>query len=120
MWIYNQATGLLSRDNKKIYTGYSGYGHTLEEGRNNPLMENVAAKGPIPKGLWKITEKYDSNKVGKYALVLVPVGHNAHKRSAFRIHGNNKSNNASNGCIILPLNIRELIWESGDRDLRVV
>lgn len=121
MWVYQQSTGILKKDGKLVAVGYSGYGHTKETGRNNPNMEHVVARGPIPRGRWKITGKpYDSKKVGPFALILEPVGHDAHGRSAFRIHGNNKANNASNGCIILARPIREYIWKTGDRDLEVI
>lgn len=43
-------------------------------------------------------------------------------RTAFRIHGDSISNpgTASEGCIILPPNIRIMIIQSGDTDLKVV
>jgi hypothetical protein len=53
-------------------------------------------------------------------ILLEPVGHNALGRSLFRIHGDNAQNDASHGCVILPRNIRELIWNSGDRALTVI
>ncbi len=120
MWKYSQSTGTLFKNGQPITTGYSGYGMTLREGRNNPAMETVVARGPIPRGMWRIGAPYDSQKVGPYSLVLEPVKHDAHGRSAFRIHGNNKANNASNGCIILSRPLREAIWNSGDRLLQVV
>lgn len=120
MFVFSQSTGQFTKDGKFVAKGYSGYGLQKASGRQNPAMEHVVARGPIPRGLWKIGAPYNSKKVGDYALVLEPVGHNAHGRSAFRIHGDNRANNASNGCIILPRPIREYIWKSGDRDLTVV
>lgn len=117
MWQYTQSSGQLHHNGKLIATGYSGRG----EGRNNPALEAGRAVGPLPRGRWKVVgPPYNSANVGPYALKLEPVGHNAHGRTAFRIHGNNKANDASHGCLIFPRNIRELVWSSGDRDLEVV
>jgi hypothetical protein len=83
----------------------------------------------LPSGKWKIVERYDSQNVGPYALVLHAVDatprddrHEATGRSAFRIHGDNArgDRSASRGCIILPRALRVKIWQSGDRDLVVV
>jgi hypothetical protein len=54
--------------------------------------------------------------------VLSPVGHDAHGRSSFLIHGDNSLGNhtASHGCIILSRMVREKMRASGDMDLEVV
>jgi hypothetical protein len=124
MWTWDQSAGVLSRDGKVVSTGYSGKGR----GKNNPAMQGVVGTGPIPAGRWKIVGKYDSQRVGPYALTLhaddgkLDDTHAGTGRGAFRIHGDSVSRpgDASNGCIILPRKIRELIWTSGDRDLEVV
>lgn len=98
--------------------GYSGHG----EGKNDPSKENVRSVGPIPRGMWRVTGKpYNSKRVGPYALVLEPVGHDAHGRTAFRVHGDSVKapGTASNGCIVVPRWARERIYKSGDRDLLV-
>jgi len=43
-------------------------------------------------------------------------------RSGFFIHGNsiNNSDTTHNGCIILGLKYRELMWDSKDKDLLVI
>lgn len=121
MWKYDQSTGALSKDGQFFTTAYSGKGRKLHEGRNNPDMEHVVATGPIPRGRWTIGAPYDSKNVGPYALPLTPDGHDAHGRSAFRIHGNNAANDASHGCIIIsPRSLREHIWNSRDHTLEVV
>lgn len=122
MWVWDQSAGELRRNGEVIAKGYSGKGR----GRNNPALESVRATGPIPRGKWKIVEKYDSASVGPYALKVFAVDgklddtHARTGRGAFRIHGDNRTGTASEGCIILPRNIRQMIWESGDRDLEVV
>lgn len=118
-WKWDQSAGELSRDGMFVARGYSGAGI----GKNNPGLEGRVATGPIPAGRWKIGgPPYNSKNVGPYALHLEPVGHGAHGRSAFKIHGDSARSpgTASKGCIILPRNVREEIWESGDRDLDVV
>lgn len=53
---------------------------------------------------------------------LDPVGHAAHGRTLFRIHGDSRLSpgTASEGCIILPRHVRAQISASGDIDLVVV
>lgn len=125
MWRWDQSAGVLTRDGKHVSNGYSGKGR----GKNNPALQAVPGVGPIPAGRWKITGRYDSGRVGPFALRLEAVdaafGDDTHAgtgRGAFRIHGDSvrSPGEASNGCIILPRVIRELIWNSGDRDLEVV
>jgi hypothetical protein len=67
-------------------------------------------------------EKYDSPRRGPMCLRLEPVGHNAHGRSAFLVHGDSRKapGTASEGCIILPPTVRAAVWASGDRELEVV
>lgn len=120
-WKYDQSTGdLHDPSGGFVGTGYSGAGRTLEEGRNNPAMEADPGKGPIPAGLWSIGAPVDHpDTIGPYAMPLTPVGHDAHGRSAFFIHGNNKTDNASHGCVILAPAMRHAIWNSGDHTLEV-
>ncbi len=117
MWTYSQTTGELkdARGNV-VATGYSGFG----EGKNNPKMQKVIGTGPIPIGLWRIGKPYDSDKVGPYALPLTPAaGTNTWGRSAFRMHGDNKTHTASHGCLIMPPAVRRKVYESGDLELQV-
>ena len=122
MWIWDQSSGELRRNGQVVAKGYSGKGR----GRNNPTLEHARAIGPIPRGRWKIVAKYDSRRVGPYVLKVHAVDgtlddiHAGSGRGAFRIHGDNRATAASEGCIILGLVVRRLIWESGDHDLEVV
>jgi hypothetical protein len=83
-------------------------------------MENIANVGPIPQGQWNIGGMVNSAQTGPNVLPLTPVGHNAFGRTAFQIHGNNATNNASTGCIIMPPAIRQQIANSADHVLNVV
>ena len=125
MWTYKQSTGDLFFNGKYIATGYSG----REWAKNNPDAEVAKAMGPIPRGKWRITEKYDSARVGPYALVLHAIDatpendtHDLTGRGAFRIHGDSVRlpGTASHGCIILARLVRQQIWQSNDHILEVV
>lgn len=125
MWQWRQASGELWRDGAFVSKGYSGKGR----GVNNPSLQGVRGTGPIPRGLWRIMNKYDSANVGPFVLTLWKADDDkmddfdqATGRGAFRIHGDSirAPGTASKGCIILPRQIRERIWASGDRDLEVV
>jgi len=116
-WEYSQSTGILKFNLSKVATGYAGHGNA----KNNPAMEHVKNLGPIPRGEYKIQAPRASSRTGPYVLPLVPVGHNALGRTHFQIHGDSRSNPgmASNGCIVMPRAIREKIWNSGIRKLKV-
>lgn len=117
-WKYHQKTGVITLFDYVVYRhGYSGKGY----GRNNPAAESLHALGPIPQGWYHIGKPHDSH-LGKPTLNLSPEGHNAHGRTLFRIHGDNKNHNysASEGCIILPLDVRQRIAHSGFHRLHVV
>lgn len=101
------------------HVGYSGNG----QGLNNPAMEGVRDVGPIPQGEYVLGGTYNSQRVGPAAIIITPdPGNSAHGRSDFRIHGDNSRGNqsASNGCIIAPRAVRNVITASPDRNLRVV
>jgi hypothetical protein len=119
MWVYAQSTGRLSRNGDFEGSGYSGHG----QGLNAPDMEAEHGVGPIPRGRWKITE-WDTQHgaLGPVVGILEPVGHTAHGRTLFRIHGDNaeQDHTASDGCIILGRVLREKMRDSGDADLEVV
>lgn len=117
---FEQKTGrFLGLDGKVLATGYAGHG----AGVNNPGMEAVRAVGPIPRGEWSIGQAYKSKTgLGPVVMNLDPVGHDAHGRTLFRIHGDNGKGDrsASHGCIILPPAVRRLIAASGVTRLVVV
>ena len=118
-WQYSQTTGQLTRDGKLVATGYAGKG----AGKNNPKVEHLRDTGPLPRGRYRIGRPYEHSKLGPHVMNLQPIGHAAHGRTAFRIHGESTSRPgaASDGCIILsPRNIRQQISASGDNELIVV
>lgn len=119
-YVYEQASGrFLAPDGHEMARGYSGHG----AGVNNPAMEAVVGVGPIPRGTWAIDLKpLLRSSVGPLALALSPVGHDAHGRSLFRIHGDTRAMNrtASHGCIVLPREVRRDIIAAGVTALTVV
>lgn len=117
-WQYRQSTGQLTHNGHAIGTGYSGMG----AGKNNPQFEATSCVGPIPSGRYSIGPAETHAKKGPVVMRLTPVGHTAHGRTGFLIHGDSLRNpgEASEGCIILPRNIREQISHSHDTNLEVV
>lgn len=128
MWSYYQNNGLLiSEDGLTTLHGYAG----LDEGKNNPLMQNVPMKGPLPCARYKAQPPEDSKTHGPFAMHLIPWDEDKDKlfgRSGFMYHAESIEHpgRASNGCIAsLGSKImsgrqeRELFWASGDHDIEV-
>lgn len=118
-WIYQQSTGRLSHDGHVVATGYAGTG----QGRNNPAMQARASTGPLPRGTYRIGAPFRHPHAGNYTLRLTPErGTNMYGRSGMLIHGDSARHpgEASNGCIIMPLNARQQIWGSGDHEVTVI
>ena len=107
-WTYEQATGnLISPLGIKVATGYAGGNcGNNPEGVNNPDAQDQ-----------------DSPKLGPFALVLEPDPANEmFGRGDFRMHGDSITHPgcASEGCVIMPRNIRENVWASNDHVINVV
>jgi hypothetical protein len=119
-WSYAQKTGELQQDGKHVATGYSGSG----SGKNNPEMQQIRNVGPIPQGDWTIVgPPINTAEHGPYVLALKPAPDtNTFCREGFLMHGDSVQSPgaASQGCIILARTVREQVWNSDDRDLKVV
>ena len=82
--------------------GYSGSG----PGRNNPDKEGETNVGPTPKGRYIIGPPYSSPNTGSNTRSLTPDAATRSKFPAnrnadsFKWHGNNSTNDASQGCPI--------------------
>jgi hypothetical protein len=120
-WTYTQAEGYLTRNGVFKGVGYSG---AEPDGKNNPAAEAQKQVGPIPVGHYTIEgPPVDTMTHGPYVLGLNPDPANQmYGRSGFLIHGDSvvTPGQASKGCVILPRDVREKIWTSGERDLFVV
>ncbi len=119
-WVFQQSTGNLSRNGRFLLKGYAGKG----PGKFNPNMEGRPEVGPLSRGKYVITgHPFHHPHTGGYSIRLQPdPGNNMFGRSGFLIHGDSVKHpgQALNGCIILPLPIRQQIWNSGDKQVEVV
>ena len=117
MWRYEQDTGLMYHNDKIVGQGYSG--SKSRGGLNNPEMQDVKNVGPIPRGTWIIGPPYFSDEHGPFAMPLTCKQWTP--RSGFLIHGDSIQHpgDASEGCIIMPREVRMQVWDSGDQDLEV-
>jgi hypothetical protein len=117
-WAYQQSTGNYYDNGEWLGSGYSGNG----EGFNNHSLEAVPNIGPIPTGTWCFGEAFDSKNTGPMSIRMTPVGHDAHGRSAFQLHGDSIRNpgTASKGCPIAPRWLREVINNSKDKLIEVI
>lgn len=98
--------------------GYSGAGDC----KNVPDAQVIHNRGPIPIGLYKIGKHVDTVTHGPFVLPLTPSEANTmYGRDGFLIHGDSviHPGTASEGCIILPRDVREEIEASGDQWLAV-
>ena len=120
MWTYKQSTGeLIDPEGEIVATGYSG----AAEGRNNPGLQDRHNVGPIPQGTYVVLPPRDlqGGPHGPYVLPLSPSQSNAMwGRSGFLCHGDDSTHTASEGCIIMPFSIRQLVAKSGDFILKVI
>ncbi|MDW6002752.1 tlde1 domain-containing protein [Vibrio mangrovi] len=119
-WVYHLRSHYLSRNGLKISEAYSGNGI----GKNNPEMQNVKSKGPIPRGRYTIVgTPFKHPHTGIYTLRLRPDdGNQMFGRSGFMIHGDSQAHpgQASEGCIVAPFWARQRIWLSNERQIEVV
>lgn len=118
MMFYGQKSGAYKLGSKIIGYGYAGNG----DDKNKPESQTKRGHGPLPQGLYKLTDVRDSANTGPFSIVLMPdPGNRMFGRGDFRIHGDSikAPGTASDGCIILPRNLREKIWASGERQLTV-
>ena len=119
-WIYNVSLRTFKHNNQymfsALYAGAPGY-------KDNPEYECVKGKGPLPRDKYRVVGRpFTHPHAGRYTLRLEPSPDNTMcNRGGFLIHGDKGSDpgKASNGCIVLHLNFRRRIFESGDRELIV-
>ncbi len=113
-FVFIRETGVFLFDGTVLCdTAYSGHG----PGVNNPDLQDIRNVGPLPAGTYLIgPAKEPIDRLGPVALPLTPNPDNQmFGRDEFFIHGDNAQMNhtASDGCIILPRNIRDQIVASG-------
>ena len=119
MFNYSQPTGRLSEDGTLVGTGYSGFG----DDKNVDADQSIPNLGPIPVGEYEMSEPYTDPEKGVLCFRLTPKpGNQMYGRSGFLLHGDSISHPgaASHGCIVMGHAIRQVVADSGDRDLTVV
>jgi RHS repeat-associated protein len=134
-WYYNHGTGELFHrkcgyrygsdqefpPGKPRGRGFSG---RRGNARNNPDYVAIRNTGPIPKGGYTIGPPSGRTPGGRLiaggCLPLTPdKGNNMHGRGGFLIHGGSEAGDPSQGCIILPKDVRDRIAKSKDNRLWV-
>lgn len=146
-WVYSQGSGALYYvwDNfgdpdpthtivVLVGSGYAGHG----SGVNNPGSQCVQGDpnhpdtnaGPPPRGGYTIgplqnNRSADGSRTFRNSLRLTPDPNNDMcnpTRAGFLIHGSNdpSQKNASQGCVILPPDVRKKIGQSPDKRFKVV
>ena len=118
-YIYTQSTGIITYSNKTVISmGYAGGACGMHpENVNDHLSQAMHGVGPLPCGLYSMGVVADHPKLGAYAIPLIPDKNNQmFGRGGFFIHGDNSKLNhsASEGCIILPHNVRTAIYALGN------
>jgi hypothetical protein len=126
-WTYFQCNGLLmSEDRKTTLHCYAG----IDEAKNNPDLQHVHMKGPLPRGLYTANEPEYGGAHGPFSMRLTPHPDNEMcGRDAFMYHADSIAHpgRASNGCIVsigVPPRVtgrseRETFWNSGDHVIDV-
>ena len=103
------------------------YGYSGAPGAVNDATRTAEHNlGPICVGLWRKGKARDTATHGPCFIPLTPEpGTETHGRSAFGIHGDKKDpaapkRSASEGCVILPRGVRDVVNASPDDLVRVV
>lgn len=122
---YNQDNGqLFNAEGTLIATGYAGGDQGKRpDGVNNHALQAVHSVGPIPCGVYTFGFPVEHSQLGPFAIPLQPGPDNEmFGRSGFYMHGDTPEMNhsASDGCIIMPLEVRKACWTSDDHTLLVV
>lgn len=109
---------------KILARGYAGGNCGKDpDGRNNPNLQEVPKVGPLPCGIYTMDTPVPQSQLGPFAIPLDPDPTNEmFGRGHFYIHGDrtNEPGCASEGCIILPRQVRERMWASDDHTVIVV
>jgi len=127
MNIYSQLTGrIYGTYDTLLGVGYAGGDKGNDpEGVNNPAMQGVPNSGPLPCGFYVMGAPYDHPTCGEFFIPLTPNPTNRmFGRGGFGIHGDlidaPGQHKASDGCIILSRDVREILAASIDHDLKVI
>ena len=126
MWKFVITTGkMYDPDGNEVGPGGYAGGNLGKnpEGKDNPADESLPDIGPIPEGTYTFGELVLHHpKLGQYCFPLIPdPGNTMYGRSGFWCHGDTAiPGNASEGCIVMPHNVRVSMYTSADHVLQVV
>ena len=120
-WTYEIISGRFSDPSATLCgKGYSGQPPHV----NDVAAQSIENQGPIPAGLWQAVEMIpESTSHGPFAIRLEPYPETqTFGRSGFMMHGDSikRPGYASDGCIIMSRDVRELFWASSDHDIQVI
>lgn len=123
-WVYEQDTGKLRNPAGQVVAqGYAGGNCGLHpEGVNNHAMQFVHNIGPLPVGVYILGAMIPSSHLGPNAIPLIPHDGNVMQgRGHFYMHGDmiGHPGEGSDGCIIMPPNVRAMVAASPDKTLEV-
>lgn len=116
LWLRDEATQEKAAPLGRGYSGHPPYVNATD-------AEALVARGPIPRGAYRLVGPFNHVRLGPVCFFLDPAkSNNMHGRSGFLIHGDNAMGNqtASHGCIILSRAIREKLATFPVRTLVVV
>lgn len=122
---YRQSSGHVTciddSTNRVLFSviGYSGTG----EGRDSPQHNGSENVGPTPRGTWEIGAVVPGARTGPISIRIRHVGGETfpatRDRGTFLIHGDNRINDASEGCLILGPVQRQVLVDHGGGTLHV-
>lgn len=117
--VYRRSTGELTLDGRSLATGYSGSGAA----KNNPEMQSSQGQGLIPQGTNTMDPQFYSPATGPGAIRLTP-NRETEKfgRKDFEMNGDSirHPGTASEGCIIMPPEVRKQVAALLNRALTVM
>jgi hypothetical protein len=119
MLTYQIPTGILTQDGAYVGTGWAGQ----PPYKNDIAGVTVHNVGPLPPGSYSIGPSYTHPHLGPLTMNLLPASSNEmYGRGSFRIHGASPTHpeTSSEGCVIMPHDVRERIANGSDRNLTVV
>lgn len=122
MWTFKISAGTFSDPTGKVVctTAYSGHPPHV----NDVSAIKIQNQGPLPPGTYGIGQpRNPPDHLGPLAMPLNPSAPTTtYGRNGFFIHGDNQNmdHTASDGCVILPHDVRAMVAQSTDRTLQVI
>jgi hypothetical protein len=125
MWTFEITTGrMFDPAGRLAGTGYAGGDcGQRPDAIDNPADESLHNIGPLPEGKYTFGQLVLQNpQLGPYCFPLLPDSDNQmYGRGGFWCHADTLDpGHASEGCIVMPLETRQEMYESDDHRLQVV